>query len=176
LDLIPKDAGGNVIDGDVISEDTRNCFIMGYERLIATNGIRNMVVVETPDSVFVSDMETSRDVKNIVEKLKEKGRHEYQRHKTSYHPWGTLTVLEMKPDFSVVKRNIYPGSTSEIISDGSLVNLVVVKGVAKSIINGRSISFDKGQCVTPTGQQMVILENAGDEPLVVIGVQLNLNI
>jgi mannose-1-phosphate guanylyltransferase/mannose-6-phosphate isomerase len=175
-DFIPKDAKGNVIDGDVISEDTRNCFIMGYERLIATNGIRNMVVVETPDSVFVSDMETSRDVKNIVEKLKEKGRHEYQSHKTSYHPWGTSTVLEMKPDFSVLKRDIYPGSTCEITSDESLVHLVVVKGVAKSIVNGRIIPLDKGQSVTPAEKQMVILENAGDEPLVVIGVQLNLHI
>jgi len=174
-DFIPKDAAGNVIDGDVISEDTRNCFIMGYERLIATNGIRNIVVVETPDSVFVSDMETSRDVKNIVNKLKEKGRREYQRHKTSYHPWGTSTVLEMKPDFSVVKYGIYPGSTCEIPSDESLAHLVVVKGVGKSIINGRNVSFDKGQSVTPAMHQIVRLENTGDEVLVMIGVQLKLH-
>jgi mannose-1-phosphate guanylyltransferase/mannose-6-phosphate isomerase len=174
-DFIPKDAEGNVIDGDVISEDTRNCFIMGYERLIATNGIRNIVVVETPDSVFVSDMETSRDVKNIVNKLKEKGRREYQRHKTSYHSWGTLTVLEMKPEFSVVKYGIYPGSTCEIPSDESLVHLVVVKGVGKSIINGRNVSFDKGQSVTPAMHQIVRLENTGDEVLVMIGVQLKLH-
>ena len=175
-DFIPKDAGGNVIDGDVILEDTRNCFIMGYERLIATNSIQNMVIVETPDSVFVSDMDTSRDVKNIVEKLKAKGRHEYQRHKTSFHPWGTITVLEMKPDFSVVKREIYPGATCEIACNGSLMYLVVVKGIAKSIVNGRSISLDKGQYVAPEKQQMIILENTGDEPLVVIGVQLSLHI
>lgn len=174
-DFIPKDAAGNVIDGDVISEDTRNCFIMGYERLIATNGIRNIVVVETPDSVFVSDMETSRDVKNIVNKLKEKGRREYQRHKTSYHSWGTSTVLEMKPDFSVVKYGIYPGSTCEIPSDESLAHLVVVKGVGKSIINGRNVSFDKGQSVTPAMHQIVRLENTGDEVLVMIGVQLKLH-
>ncbi|MGA8180758.1 MAG: mannose-1-phosphate guanylyltransferase/mannose-6-phosphate isomerase [Desulfobacterales bacterium] len=174
-DFIPKDAEGNVIDGDVISEDTRNCFIMGYERLIATNGIRNIVVVETPDSVFVSDMETSRDVKNIVNKLKEKGRREYQRHKTSYQSWGTLTVLEMNPDFSVVNYGIYPGSMCEFPSDGSLAHLVVVKGVGKSIINGRNVSFDKGQSITPSVHQSVILENTGDEVLVVIGVQLKLH-
>jgi mannose-1-phosphate guanylyltransferase/mannose-6-phosphate isomerase len=173
-DFIPKDAGGNVIDGDVISEDTRNCFIMGYERLIATNSIRNMVVVETPDAVFVSDMETSRDVKNIVEKLKVKGRHEYQSHKTSYHPWGTFAVLEMKPGFSVVKREIYPGATCEISSGDAHIHLVVVKGVGQSIINGQSMSFNKGQSITSTKKQMIILENIGDEPLIVFGVQVNL--
>ena len=172
-DFIPKDAGGNVIDGDVILEDTRNCFIMGYERLIATNSIQNMVVVETPDSVFVSDMDNSRDVKNIVEKLKAKGRHEYQRHKTSYHPWGTVTVLEKKSDFSVLKRLIYPGATCEITCNGSLMHLIAVKGTAKSITNGCSNSFDKGQFVAPGEQQMIILENTGDEPLVVVSVELN---
>ncbi len=171
-DFIPKDGKGNVIDGDVISEETRNCFILGYERLIATNGIRDMVVVETPDSVFVSDMETSRDVKNIVNKLKEKGRREYQRHKTSYHSWGTLTVLEMKPDFSVVNYSIYAGSTCEIPSDGSLVHLVVGKGAGKSIVNGRDTYLEKGQSVVPTAHQTMILENVGNEALVVIGTRI----
>ena len=170
-DFIPKDAMGNVIDGDIISEDTRNCFIMGYERLIATNGIRNMVVVETPDSVFVSDMDTSRDVKNIVSQLKEKGRSEYQKHKTSYHSWGTLTVLEMKSDFSVIKYGIYPGSTCDIPTDGSLVHLVIGKGVGKSVVNGRNVSLGKGQSVTSAAGQTVRLENSGDETLLVIGIQ-----
>ena len=174
-DFISKDAMGNVIDGDVISEDTRDCFIMGYERLIATNGIRSLVVVETPDSVFVSDMETSRDVKNIVNRLKEKGRREYQRHRTSYHSWGTSINLEIKPDFSVVEYNIYPASTCEIPSDGSLVHFIVVKGVGKSIIDDRSMTLDKGQAVTPAVHQTVILENTGDEPLAVIVVQLKPN-
>jgi mannose-1-phosphate guanylyltransferase/mannose-6-phosphate isomerase len=174
-DFLPKDGMGNVIDGDVISEDTRSCFIMGYERLIATNGIRNMVVVETPDSVFVSDMETSRNVKNIVDKLKEKGRREYQRHKTSYHSWGTFTVLEMKPDFGVANYSVYPGSVCEIPSDGFLVHFIVVKGVGKSILNGRSISLEKGKSVMPAEHQMIVLENTGDEPLLVIGVQLKLH-
>ncbi|MEJ2655765.1 MAG: mannose-1-phosphate guanylyltransferase/mannose-6-phosphate isomerase [Desulfobacterales bacterium] len=173
-DFIPKDAGGNVFDGDVISENTRNCFIMGYERLIATNGIRNMVVVETPDSVFVSDMETSRDVKNIVEKLKEKGRPEYQSHKTSYHSWGTLTILEMKPDFSVVKRHIYPDAMCEIESDEKVMHLVVVKGAAKSTKNGRSKFLYTGESEMIEKHQMITIENDRDEPLVVIGVQLNL--
>jgi mannose-6-phosphate isomerase-like protein (cupin superfamily) len=81
----------------------------------------------------------------------------------------------MRPDFRVVKHDIYPGSTCEIKSDGSVMHLVVVKGIVKSTINGRSISFDKRQSVTLAGHQLAILENAGDEPLVVIGVQLNLH-
>jgi len=173
-DFIPKDNNGNVIDGDVISEKTENCFIMGYERLIATNRIKNMVVVETPDSVFVSDMEASRDVKSIVERLKEKGRREYQKHKTSHHPWGTLTMLELNRDFSVVKLDIYPGALCRIKTDAATVkHLVVVDGVAKSTMDTQHMILNRGESVMLSGNQEITLENIGDAALVVVNVKSN---
>jgi mannose-1-phosphate guanylyltransferase len=173
-DFTPKDTNGNVIEGDVISENTQNSLIMGHERLIAANKIKNMVVVETPDAVFVSDLENSRDVKLIVEKLKEKGRSEYQKHKTSYHLWGTLTVLETSPDFSVVRRDMYPGSKCEIETDSSTVkHLIVTKGVAKSTINSQSRLLNTGQSLILKKNQMVVLENSGGELLIVIGIKTN---
>ncbi len=76
-DFFPKDDEGNVIKGDVIAKETRNCLIIGSERLVAANHLENMVVVETSDSVFISDMENTQDVKTIVTELKEKKRKEY---------------------------------------------------------------------------------------------------
>ena len=69
-DFLPKDADLNVIDGDVIANDTRGCFILGRDRLIAVNHLKDTVVVETPDSIFVSDIDHSRNVKSIVARLK----------------------------------------------------------------------------------------------------------
>lgn len=133
-----------------------------------------MVVVETPDSVFVSDLENSRDVKSIVEKLKEKGRSEYQKHKTSHHLWGTLTALKETPDFSVVRRDMYSGSKCEIKTDGSTVkHLIVIKGVAKSTTNNQSRFFNAGQSLVVPENEMVILENTGDESLIVLDVKTN---
>ena len=87
-DFLPKDENQNVFHGDVICNNTHNCFIMGHERLIAANHLNNVVIVETPDSIFVSDIENSRDVKSIVATLKEKGRWECQQHTTASNPWG----------------------------------------------------------------------------------------
>lgn len=173
-DFIPKDANGNVIDGDVISNHTKNCFIMGYDRLIATNKIKNMVVVETPDSVFVSDMESSRDVKSIVEELKQRGRSEYQKHKTLYYPWGTLTVLEMNDDCTVAKLIIYPGSELETKADVSTIkHLVVIRGVAKTTIDNQSRMLKKGESLMLSENQIVMLENAGNELLNIISMTLD---
>ncbi|MBW2576225.1 MAG: mannose-1-phosphate guanylyltransferase/mannose-6-phosphate isomerase [Deltaproteobacteria bacterium] len=173
-DFIPKDANGNVIDGDVISNRTKNCFIMGYERLIATNKIKNMVVVETPDSVFVSDMESSRDVKSIVEKLKQKGRSEYQKHKTSYYPWGTSTVLEMNDDCKVEKLILYPGSELKIKPHSSTIkHLVVIRGSGKMISDNQSRLFNKGESVILSESQTITLENHEKEPLNIISMTLD---
>lgn len=173
-DFIPKDTNGNVTEGDVISENTQNSLIMGHERLIATNNIKNMVVVETSDAVFVSDLENSRDVKSIVEKLKKKGRSEHQKHKTSHHLWGTSTVLETTPDFSVVRRDMYPGSTCKIKTDGSTgEHLILIKGVASATTHNRSRILNAGQSLVLSENEMLILENTGDESLIVIGVKAN---
>ena len=175
-DFIPKDADGNVIDGDVISNHTKNCFILGDERLIATNKIKNMVVVETPDAVFVSDMESSRNVKSIVEKLKKRGRSEYQQHKISYSPWGTSAVLEMNDDSMVEKIILYPGSELESKTDLSTrTRLVVMGGVARTTLDNQSELLNKGESVMLSENQRVRVENVGDDSLNMIRITLTVS-
>jgi len=76
-DFLPKDANNNVIKGDVIAKKTRNCLIIGNDRLVTANRLENTVVVETSDSIFISDLNNTQDVKSIVTELKEKKRKEY---------------------------------------------------------------------------------------------------
>ncbi len=171
-DFLPKDENNNVIDGDVIAKDTKNCFIMGHERLIATNYLDNMVVIETPDSVFVSDIVNSRDVKSIVAQLKERGRKEYHEHKTVYHPWGILTVLEEKDDYMVAKLIIYPCSTFQIKVDGSMFqHLIVIKGQAKIKSARQTMLLNKGESTVISENEQAELENPGNEPLFIIQVR-----
>ena len=174
-DFLPKDENRNVVDGDVIVKNSENSLIMGYERLIATNNINNMVVIETPDSVFVSDMESSRDVKSIVEKLKEKGRGEYHKHKTAHHPWGTFTVLEIKDDFRVAKLVIDSGSKLEVKTDTCMAkHLLVIKGLAKTTVESKNDRLSTGQFMVLSQNETVILENLEEDPLVVLEVKLQI--
>lgn len=166
-DFLPKDSNGNVIDGDVITEQTRNCIIIGYERLIATNCLQNMVVIETPDSVFVSDIARSRDVKTIVAKLKETGRREYRRHRTVHHAWGNITLLGNSRDHSVNRLTIYPMQTMQIqAEEQSAVHLAVISGTAMRSDDADPIK--SGEVFTVCGGQSVQVENAGHTALVIV--------
>ncbi|UCD30784.1 MAG: mannose-1-phosphate guanylyltransferase/mannose-6-phosphate isomerase [Desulfobacterales bacterium] len=168
-DFLPKDTNRNVIDGDVIAKNSENSLIMGYERLIAANHINHMVVVETPDAVLVSEMESSRDVKSIVEKLKEKGRKEYHKHKTVHHPWGTFTVLELKDDFRVVRYVIDAGAKLHVNTEASVLkHLVVIKGSAKT----ERENLHTGQFIMLAENETMVLENSGQGPLIVVEIKL----
>lgn len=47
--LYEKDDNGNVIKGNVVSIDTKKCIIIGSDKLIATLGIEDVIVVDTED-------------------------------------------------------------------------------------------------------------------------------
>ena len=49
------DASGNATHGDVIQKDTKNTFVHATNRLVATVGLQNLVIVETADAVLVAD-------------------------------------------------------------------------------------------------------------------------
>jgi len=173
-DFLPKNDDLNVIDGDVITHDTRGCFILGRDRLIATNHLENMVVVETPDSIFVSDIDHSRDVKSIVARLKAKGRQEYHQHRTIHFPWGSRTLLEQKDGYTVFRLRIYPSSTLQAeVAAAACLHLIVVKGPAWIDANGKTQSFKQGQVLTVAAPGVVSIENKSENPIHLIQVQLD---
>ena len=170
-DFLPKDADRNVIDGDVIVNDTRGCFVLGSDRLIAVNHLKDAVVVETPDSVFVSDIDHSRDVKSIVARLKETGRKEFHQHRTLYHPWGSRTLLDQQENFTVARLMIYPGSILQTDMDAfSVMHLVAVKGAARVSAGGSSLNLTQGMSIDITEKGLVTVENKGDQPISLIQI------
>lgn len=68
--VMPTDAHGNVIRGDALVIDSaRNVILAEGQRLVATVGLRDMVVVDTGDAVLVVPRERAQDVRKIVEAL-----------------------------------------------------------------------------------------------------------
>ncbi|MGC8468664.1 MAG: mannose-1-phosphate guanylyltransferase/mannose-6-phosphate isomerase, partial [Acetobacteraceae bacterium] len=83
-----KDADGNVALGDVLLEGARNCYVRSDGVLTAVVGLKDAVVVVTGDAVLAMHRERAQDVKKIVCRLKEAGRHEGVAHNRVYRPWG----------------------------------------------------------------------------------------
>jgi mannose-1-phosphate guanylyltransferase/mannose-6-phosphate isomerase len=76
-DILPADPQGNVTRGDVLLEDTANCYVHADSRLVAALGLRDLVIVETADAVLVAPRAKVQDVKKIVARIKAAGRAEH---------------------------------------------------------------------------------------------------
>jgi mannose-1-phosphate guanylyltransferase len=68
------DAAGNVVLGDAILLETHGCAIFGGQRLIAGAGLADLIVVDEPDALLICRKDRAQDVKQLVEKLKSRGR------------------------------------------------------------------------------------------------------
>lgn len=69
-DVLPHDENNNILQGDVTCIETKNCLIRADHRLVATIGLDNHIVIETPDAVLVAHKDYSQKVKDLVAQLK----------------------------------------------------------------------------------------------------------
>ena len=81
-DLKKKDGDGNVVEifgkkGWHLGIETKDCLIEAQEKLIATVGVSDLVIVETDKVVLVCAKRKSQEVKKIVNSLKDQGKTDY---------------------------------------------------------------------------------------------------
>ncbi len=75
--LSGKDEHGNSITGKVIQQDTRNSYIYSPDKVVATIGVDDLIIVNTPDALLVCKRGMSQSVKEVSDYLKRKQMNEY---------------------------------------------------------------------------------------------------
>ena len=68
---------GNVVNGNVVTVDTRNTTIQGGGKLIAAVGLEDMIVVDSEDALLICEKDHAGDIKKVLENLKICNRTEY---------------------------------------------------------------------------------------------------
>lgn len=77
-ELISQRTGKKTISrGHHIGVDNKNCLIYAHDKLLATVGLEDIVIVDTPDVTLVCHKNKSQDIKKLVEKIKQKGQDKY---------------------------------------------------------------------------------------------------
>ena len=110
-DYSNKDESGNVLKGNVIFEDSKNCFFRSEERLIVGINLEDIIVVETNDAVLVVNKNFTQKVKKIVQTLKNKSYKESYENSKVYRPWGYFTTLAEENNWKVKIIVVNPNSS-----------------------------------------------------------------
>jgi mannose-1-phosphate guanylyltransferase/mannose-6-phosphate isomerase len=167
-----SDEHGNALHGDVILEDTRNCFVYSGSRLVATVGLVDHVVVETKDAVLVVPKARVQDVKKLVEKLQARGRYEHSLHREVFRPWGSYDSLDNGERFQVKRLVVHPGGVLSLqLHHHRAEHWVVVSGTARITRGEETFLLEENKSTyIPVGVSHRI-ENPGQIPLHIIEVQ-----
>ena len=142
FDVLPKDTANNAVVGRHISPDTRNSLIVSPNRLVATIGLEDLVIVDTEDVLLVCRRDRAQDVRALVEILKEDGEAGYLDGRASAEP---LNVEEIRTLFDSGDR-----------LDRALLSMLLHAGLWPSHIAGAaSTDFDliQGWFATPDGKR-----------------------
>jgi mannose-1-phosphate guanylyltransferase/mannose-6-phosphate isomerase len=156
-----------------VLEDTSGCYVHGEKALIATIGVKDLVIVDTPDALLVADRSRTQDVSKVVAQLRLSNRREQEQHLRNYRPWGYFETLSLGPRFQVKVLHVNPGGKLSMqMHHHRSEHWVVVQGTAKVVIGDSERLVRENESVYIVATQWHRLENPGKVPLEIIEVQI----
>jgi mannose-1-phosphate guanylyltransferase/mannose-6-phosphate isomerase len=172
FDITPHDADGNVVQGPAVTMDTTGCVVHSDGHLIATVGLKDMVIVSASDAVMVVPRARSQEVKQLVDKLKAAKRPEATDHKRVHRPWGYYESIDMGERFQVKRIVVIPGGVLSLQKHRHRAeHWVVVRGTAEVTIADAIQSVHENQSVYIPIGSVHRMANRGKIPLELIEVQ-----
>ncbi|MDO4636901.1 MAG: mannose-1-phosphate guanylyltransferase/mannose-6-phosphate isomerase [Lautropia sp.] len=171
--LSPADDDGNRSTGDTVFVDSHDVYVHNSEdRLVATVGLQDLLIIDTPDALLVSAADKAQQVKDVVKTLKSRKHETAQLHRTVARPWGTYTILGEGPRYKIKRIEVKPGASLSLqMHHHRNEHWIVVKGMAK-VVNGDDeifVATNESTYIPATHRHR--LENPGLLPLVMIEVQ-----
>ena len=167
-----RDESGNIISGNVIDINSHDSIIYAEKRLVATIGLRDAIVVDTPDATLVCSKDRAQDVKKVVDELKKRKSEEHLIHRTTHRPWGSYTILEESANYKIKRLVINPGTKLSLqLHHHRSEHWVVVAGTARVTNNDREYDVHPNESTYIPISTKHRLENRGRIPLQIIEVQ-----
>lgn len=171
--LADPDGSGNVRAARGTDLDSSNTVVYSSDRLVATVGVQDLLVVDTADATLVCAKDRCQDVRQLVDALKALGAEEVTNPRTSLRPWGTWTTLLKGPSFQIKLLEIKSGAKPSLQRHRHRSeHWVVVTGTALVTRDDEQIEVHANESVFIPIGAVHRLENCGKVPLKVIEVQV----
>ena len=170
-ELAQGDAQGNRVEGNAILHEVQGCYIRS-ERIVGAVGVRDLLIIDTPDALLVADKARAQDVRHIYGRLKELGHEAHKLHRTVHRPWGTYTVLEEGAGFKIKRIEVKPNASLSLqMHHHRSEHWIVVSGTAKVVNGDREMLVDTNESTFIPAGNKHRLENPTQDALVMIEVQ-----
>jgi len=141
-----KDKDGNIFKGDVVSLNTKNTIAITSKKNVSLLGVKNLIVIETADSVLLVNKNDAQSIKNLVKILEENHQYLLSEHTKVNRPWGWFELVDEDSTFKVKRIQVNPGAKLSYQSHAFRnEHWVVVQGRATIIQDGKEMILDHNQ-------------------------------
>ena len=132
LEVSPHDDAGNALSGPALAFDTANSIVHAERQLTAVVGMKDVIVVTTPDAVLVLPRSRAEDVKALVAQMQKQRRPEVRDHRRCWRPWGNYESIDNGQRFQVKRIVVNPGGKLSLQKHHHRAeHWVVVRGTAE---------------------------------------------
>ena len=171
-DVSEKDSTGNSFIGDSIDVGSTNTLVFSQHKLVATLGVNNLMIINTPDAVLIADKSQAQQVKSIISRIEKQTRTEHLQHREVYRPWGCYDAIDDGDRYQVNRIRVKPGASLSLqVHHHRAEHWIVVKGTAL-VQKGDEVMLlsENESTYIPVGTKHR-LSNPGKIPLEIVEVQ-----
>ena len=171
-ELSDKDEAGNSFIGDSLDVGSTNTLVFSQDKLVATLGVDNLMIINTPDAVMVAHKSQAQQVKTLIGQIEKLKRTEHLQHREIYRPWGCYDVVDNGERYQVNRIRVKPGGTLSLqLHHHRAEHWIVVKGTALVQRDDETMLLSENESTyIPVGVKHR-LSNPGKIPLEIVEVQ-----
>lgn len=161
--------------GKVIQNNCENVSVMneGTHQLVVTNGLSDVIVVNTPDAVYVSKKSQADQIKTIIRDHYDAQQAYFDEGNIYYTSWGIKETLYYAKGYKVKKITIFPGRELSLhVHKLRTEHWSVVSGTATIQLQDQIREYGQNESIfVPLGAPHQIA-NRSTEDLVIIEVSI----
>ena len=169
------DSSGNTMPYDTIAIDTTGTHVQidsHGPKMVATLGVHNLVIVDTPDALLIAHKDSAQKVKQVVDVLKARKHETIHLPAVVHRPWGTYASLKEEDGYKVKRITVKPGESLSLqYHHQRAEHWVVVQGTAIVQVGDVEHKTLPGQYRYIPLKEKHRLTNIGKDELVLIEVQ-----
>lgn len=175
LDELEKaDADHNRITGNASVALTEDTTVYAGRRLIATLGIKGLLVVDTPDTTLIARKDRLDELEVLLEELRQEEAPELARGAVSWRPWGRIEKLRHEDTFSIERIEVTAGNRTPLQSHNDRgEQLTVTSGTGALHVGNRTHHLGPRASYAIEPGSFYSLEADDDMPLTVISIRTN---
>ena len=163
----------NSISKNVIQIESSNNFIRNDKRIIATIGVKDLIIIDNDNATLITQKNHSEKVKLIVKELIKNKFTEAEEHTFEERPWGKFSNLLVSKNCKVKQLEIIPRMRLSLqYHNFRSEHWLIILGTAKIHLNDQIIILKKGMSIDIPVKAPHYIHNDTDDPLIIIETQL----